>query len=803
MPLLRRSLTVALVTFVCLAGLGLSNVAANESDGSKGGVEQPRPVAVARGLIVKTVTGKPSSSVLKAANAAIHSKATATHSDVLTGTISTIEFDKHVPASVAAKVAVDLAKRSDVVWAAPNTLRHATNYPSPYVMSDPYFETQRNLWDSTYAGGGFSIKAPLLWPSAWSQGQASTVVAVIDTGILTDQPDLQDQLVAGYDMIDADRGSAPATYVVAGDGNGRDADPSDPGDWTTAGQCGTDSEGTPTAATDSSWHGTFVAGIVAAKSSNSVGITGIASGVRVQPVRVLGRCGGWDSDIIAGITWASGGHVGGVPDNATPAKVVNLSLGFTYWDDEQAERDLACQAYASASAAGRSRGSVFIAAAGNDAGDANLAVPASCPGFISVGATSTRGFGSWYSNIGSSVDISAPGGDTLVEGATDSIVSLGNSGTKGPLSSKIVRMQGTSMAAPAVSAAAALLYSLGVTSASKLENAVLATVQPFHTYSSTYAKKPITLDGHTYYWDLNCVGHSWCGTGILDLSKIPAPVDVDGARVSGTPAVGEPLTAVTGSWVGSPTFKYQWLRDGQDVFGANSATYIPTASDVGSKFAVRITPSVLAYSQLAKVTQETDVVPDGPEVTMTPLTPSTLRYGATATTTVTLEEGTQDGVVELRRGNAVLASGTTVDGAVTLTVPGTGWVIGDNAIRAAYLGAGTTSLASSVPSIAVVSKALSSITWSLPTTVKKASRAKLYVKVRATGVPTTQMTGTIKVYKGSTRIYTFSLSTSHKGVRTVYLPTFSSRGTYKIKVVYSGNTYVNGKTSSTRTIKVY
>ena len=201
--------------------------------------------------------------------------------------------------------------------------------------------------------------------------------------------------------------------------------------------------------------------MIAAQADNARGIAGIAPGVKIRPVRVLGRCGGWDSDILAGITWASGGTVSGVPSTVPAAQVVNLSLGG--YTDSIAERDSVCEAYNAVASAGRARGSLFVAAAGNDFGNANMSVPAACSQFISVAATSIKGFSSSYSNVGSSVDLSAPGGDSLVEGSADRILSLINTSKTDPASGSYAyaRHEGTSMAAPEVSAGAALLYSLG------------------------------------------------------------------------------------------------------------------------------------------------------------------------------------------------------------------------------------------------------------------------------------------------------------------------------------------------------
>src|SRR5262249_17403858 len=154
---------------------------------------------------------------------------------------------------------------------------------------------------------------------AWDRETGSTgvVVAVLDTGILYDHPDLGrsdhgGRLLPGYDFVSG--------VAQANDGDGRDADPSDPGDWVSA--SAKSNAAFPGCATStSSWHGTRVAGMIGALPNNGVGVAGLTWNTWVQPVRVLGKCGGIDSDILAGMRWAGGLHVDGITDNPTPARV--------------------------------------------------------------------------------------------------------------------------------------------------------------------------------------------------------------------------------------------------------------------------------------------------------------------------------------------------------------------------------------------------------------------------------------------------------------------------------------------------
>ena len=207
-------------------------------------------------------------------------------------------------------------------------------------------------------------------------GHSSVVVAVIDTGIVNHQDSNgagiapfsatyvpNGRFLPGYDLI-SENNSGLGTNFVANDGDGRDPDPSDPGDWLTpadkalSSQCDDGSAGQ----TDSSWHGSHVAGIIAATANNATGVAGIGWNVRILPVRALGKCGGSLSDIAEAIRWSAGGAVAGVPANTTPAKVINLSLGVA----------TACSmTMQSAVDAARAAGAVVVAATGND-GDAAL-----------------------------------------------------------------------------------------------------------------------------------------------------------------------------------------------------------------------------------------------------------------------------------------------------------------------------------------------------------------------------------------------------------------------------------------------
>ena len=280
------------------------------------------------------------------------------------------------------------------------------------------------LWGMQSGTGG--IRADQAWNT--TNGSA-VVVAVIDTGY-TDHSDLLGNILQGYDFISTSR--------IAGDGNGRDADAHDAGDYYRR--------------DDSSWHGTHVAGTVAAVGNNSKGVIGVAYGAKVVPVRALGRGGGYTSDIVDGLTWASGGSVAGVPANANPAEVVNMSLGGS---------GSCSSTYQNAINAAVARGTTVVVAAGNDNADAAGFSPASCNNVINVAATNKTGTRASYSNYGSKIDVAAPGGDS--PDCTTLVVSTGNAGTDGPTTENYTCMAGTSMAAPHVAGTVALMQSVRTT----------------------------------------------------------------------------------------------------------------------------------------------------------------------------------------------------------------------------------------------------------------------------------------------------------------------------------------------------
>jgi serine protease len=315
------------------------------------------------------------------------------------------------------------------------------------ILLTPNDTRYSEQWQYFNATGG--IKADEAWNLTTGVG---SVVAVLDTGITT-HSDIAANLLPGYDFI--------IDTFVSVDGDGRDSNPADPGDWNNATEC--DSPGNDVPASNSSWHGTHVTGTVAAVTNNAKGVAGTAYGAKVVPVRVLGKCGGYDSDIADAMVWASGGTVSGVPANANPAEVVSLSLG----------GGGACGATTQAAIdGGVARGTTFVIAAGNDNADVSGSSPANCNNVIAVGSTTSTGARSSFSNYGSGVDIAAPG---------SSILSTLNAGAQTPGAESYASYSGTSMATPHVAGVVALMQAYATTpkTPAQIEALIKSTARAF------------------------------------------------------------------------------------------------------------------------------------------------------------------------------------------------------------------------------------------------------------------------------------------------------------------------------------
>jgi serine protease len=269
---------------------------------------------------------------------------------------------------------------------------------------------------------------------AWRYGRGKgVVIAVVDSGIVS-HPEFSGRVLPGYDFI--------RSAAVANDGDGRDPDPSDPGNWVTKEEAASGRFAEGCKAEGSDWHGTHVAGIALADADNGIGIAGIAPLARLLPIRVVGKCGGNERDLIDGMRWAAGLEVEGVPINKRPADIINLSLG------GEASCSAALQAAVDEIVA---LDVAIVAAVGNESQDASTSSPANCFGTATVAALTVSGDLAAYSNYGSFVDLSAPGG-----GAGGGIVSTVDRGTRTPEGPGYASYAGTSMAAPHLSGVLAI-----------------------------------------------------------------------------------------------------------------------------------------------------------------------------------------------------------------------------------------------------------------------------------------------------------------------------------------------------------
>jgi serine protease len=464
--------------------------------------------------------------------------------------------------------------------------------------------------------------------SAWAitTGSSGTVIADVDTGVRFDHPDLLragfdssragfgGRLLPGYDFIDQDlnptTGAALGTFLIANDGDGWDPDPSDPGDWINS----TDQKNTvlfpaaSCAVQDSSWHGTRVAGVLGALTNNGTGVAGMTWNPYILPVRALGKCGGYDSDIIAGMQWAAGLTVTGVPNNPYPADIINLSLGGTG----------SCPSiYQTVIDTLTPMGVLVVVSAGN--GGASVDAPANCMGVLAVAGLRNVGTKVAYSSFGPEVGIAAPAGNCVTASGAcyrpiDTTVNLGlTSPSSNSYTDQLSPNLGTSFSAPIVSGVAALMRAVNanLTPAqliSRIKSSASAFPQPAAgvpqcSAASSTSECACPNDG------------TQCGAGMVNaLSAVKAALKPIAAVVvpsmvtAGSPAVFDASGSAAACNVSvTPNMplsvaSYMWTASGVTIQGpANAAQVTVVPNGMAGTLTLTITDSA-ANTDTATVT---------------------------------------------------------------------------------------------------------------------------------------------------------------------------------------------------------